>query len=70
MKSVIGAGVALEKLAALMPDTGHLLNKDGSTLEVAVNTLKGGEHLLVKPGEKIPPTPSSSKVRPQPMNRC
>jgi Cu2+-exporting ATPase len=54
MNSVIGAGAALEKLAALMPDTGHLLNNDGSTQEVAVNTLKGGEHLLVKPGEKIP----------------
>jgi len=54
MKSVIGAGAALEKLAALMPDTAHLLSNDGSTREVAVNTLKGGEHLLVKPGEKIP----------------
>ena len=54
MKSVIGAGAALEKLAALMPDTAHLLNNDGSAQEIAVSTLKGGEHLLVKPGEKIP----------------
>jgi Cu2+-exporting ATPase len=54
MKSVIGAGAALEKLAALMPDTAHLLNSDGGTKEVAVNTLRGGENLLVKPGEKIP----------------
>jgi P-type Cu2+ transporter len=54
MKSVIGAGAALEKLAALMPDAAHLLNNDGSIQEVAVNTLKGGEHLLVKPGEKMP----------------
>jgi P-type Cu2+ transporter len=54
MKSVIGAGAALEKLVALMPDTAHLLSTDGSTQEVAVSTLKGGEHLLVKPGEKIP----------------
>jgi Cu2+-exporting ATPase len=54
MKSVIGAGAALEKLAALMPDTAHLLNSDGSTQEVAVTTLKGDERLLVKPGEKIP----------------
>jgi P-type Cu2+ transporter len=54
MKSVIGAGAALERLAALMPDTAHLLNSDGSTQQVAVHTLKGGEHLLVKPGEKIP----------------
>jgi P-type Cu2+ transporter len=35
MKSVIGAGAALEKLAALLPDTAHLLNSDGSTQEVA-----------------------------------
>jgi Cu2+-exporting ATPase len=54
MKSVIGAGAALEKLAALMPDIAHLLNSDGSTQEVTVTTLKGGERLLVKPGEKIP----------------
>ena len=54
MKSVMGAGKALEKLAALIPDTAHLLNSDGSTQEIAVSTLKGGEHLLVKPGEKIP----------------
>jgi len=54
MKSVIGAGKALESLAALIPDTAHLLNTDGSIQDIAVNTLKGGEHLLVKPGEKIP----------------
>src|SRR5262245_25459157 len=54
MRSVRGAGAALEKLAAPRPDTAHLLSNDGSTREVAVNTLKGGEHLLVKPGEKIP----------------
>ena len=54
MKSVMGAGKALEKLAALIPDTAHLLNSDGSTQEIAVSALKGGEHLLVKPGEKIP----------------
>jgi P-type Cu2+ transporter len=53
MKSVMGAGKALEKLAALIPDTAHLLNSDGSIQEIAVTTLKGGEHLLVKPGEKI-----------------
>ncbi|HJT41971.1 MAG TPA: copper-translocating P-type ATPase [Rhizomicrobium sp.] len=54
MKSVMGAGKALESLAALIPDTAHLLNKDGSVQDIAVSALKGGEHLLVKPGEKIP----------------
>jgi Cu2+-exporting ATPase len=54
MKSVMGAGNALQKLAALIPDTAHLLNSDGSTQDIAVSTLKGGEQLLVKPGERIP----------------
>jgi len=54
MKSVMGAGQALETLAALMPDTAHLLNSDGNIQEIRVNTLKGGERLLVKPGEKVP----------------
>jgi Cu2+-exporting ATPase len=54
MRSVMGAGRALELLAALIPDTAHLLRADGSVLDVAVGSLKGGEYLLVKPGEKIP----------------
>jgi Cu2+-exporting ATPase len=54
MRSVMGAGKALESLAALIPDTAHLLKPDGTVEDVAVNRLKGGEHLLVKPGEKIP----------------
>jgi Cu2+-exporting ATPase len=54
MKSVMGAGNALQKLAALIPDTAHLLSNDGSTQDIAVSTLKGGEQLLVKPGERIP----------------
>ena len=54
MKSVLGAGRALEKLASLMPDEAHLLAADGSVSEVSVSTLVGGEHLLIKPGEKVP----------------
>ena len=54
MKSVMGAGRALESLSALIPDTAHLLEADGGIREVAVDALKGGEHLLVKPGERIP----------------
>jgi Cu2+-exporting ATPase len=54
MKSVMGAGKALESLAALIPDSAHLIKSDGGTEDVPVNILKGGEHLLVKPGEKIP----------------
>jgi len=54
MKSVLGAGRALEKLAALMPDEAHLVAEDGSVSDVSVSTLTGGEHLLIKPGEKVP----------------
>ena len=54
MRSVMGAGAALEKLAALIPDVAHLWNGDGSTSDIRVSALKGGEQLLVKPGERIP----------------
>ncbi|QQG37449.1 MAG: cadmium-translocating P-type ATPase [Micavibrio aeruginosavorus] len=54
MKSVMGAGKALEKLAALMPDIAHLLKPDGSTEDVPVSSLKNGDRLLIKPGEKVP----------------
>lgn len=54
MKSVLGAGRALDKLASLMPDDAHLIAEDGSVSDVSVSTLTGGEHLLIKPGEKIP----------------
>jgi Cu2+-exporting ATPase len=54
MKSVMGAGAALEKLAALIPETAHLQNSDGTVQDVPVDTLQGGERLLVKPGERIP----------------
>jgi Cu2+-exporting ATPase len=54
MKSVLGAGRALEKLASLMPDEAHLVADDGTVADVPVSTLKGGEHLLIKPGEKVP----------------
>ena len=54
MKSVLGAGRALEKLASLMPDEAHLIAEDGSVGDVPVSTLVGGESLLIKPGEKVP----------------
>lgn len=54
MKSVMGAGKALERLAALMPDTAHRLKDDGSVEDIAVSALNNGDKLLVKPGEKVP----------------
>ncbi|MFO8133869.1 MAG: copper-translocating P-type ATPase [Thermoplasmatota archaeon] len=53
MRSVKGASRALEKLAQLMPDTAHRVTEDG-TEEVPVDELRAGDHLMVKPGEKIP----------------
>ena len=54
MKSVMGAGKALEELARLMPDTAHRRKADGSVEDVPVGELKGGDRLLIKPGEKVP----------------
>ena len=54
MRSVMGASAALESLVALMPSTAHRLRRDGGTEEVPVSALRPGEHVLVKPGEKIP----------------
>lgn len=54
MKSVMGAGKALEQLARLIPDMAHKIEKDGSIQDVSTHTLKKGDKYLVKPGEKIP----------------
>ncbi|NYT01356.1 MAG: heavy metal translocating P-type ATPase, partial [Methanosarcinales archaeon] len=53
MRSVLGASRALEELIKIMPSEAHLI-KDGQTLDVKVDTLKPGDRVLVKPGEKIP----------------
>ncbi|PID03742.1 heavy metal translocating P-type ATPase [Sporosarcina sp. P2] len=54
MRSVMGASKALEELAKLMPSEAHLIDEDGNIKEVDVTELKHGDHVLVKPGEKIP----------------
>lgn len=54
MKSVMGAGEALEKLAKLMPANAHKIMSDGKTVDIPLNELAIGDHVLVKPGEKIP----------------
>ncbi|MBN2121747.1 copper-translocating P-type ATPase [Candidatus Micrarchaeota archaeon] len=53
MRSVLGASRALEGLAELMPDTAHLLKKGGA-VEVKTSSLKKGERVLIKPGERVP----------------
>ena len=54
MKSVMGAGQALEQLAKLMPSDAHKVFADGSTKDVPLGELQKGDKVLVKPGEKVP----------------
>ena len=53
MRSVMGASMALEKLAALIPDVAHLV-KGKEIADVNVKELKENDVILVKPGEKMP----------------
>ncbi len=53
MRSVLGASRALEELVKIMPSEAHLL-KDGQTMDVSVESLKPGDKVLIKPGEKVP----------------
>ncbi|HKL60737.1 MAG TPA: heavy metal translocating P-type ATPase, partial [Sphaerochaeta sp.] len=54
MKSVMGASRALDELLKLLPEEAHLIQKDGTTVDVVVTELKAGDSILVKPGETIP----------------
>ncbi len=54
MKSVMGAGKALEQLASLIPDIAHKVLDDGTIQDVPTHILKKGDKCLVKPGEKVP----------------
>ncbi|MCR6546042.1 copper-translocating P-type ATPase [Dehalobacterium formicoaceticum] len=54
MKSVQGASRSLEELVKLMPEEAHLIRENGEISDVPVSTLKSGDRILIKPGEKIP----------------
>ncbi len=54
MRSVARAGNALEELAKLLPAQAHRVRSDNSIEEVSVEELHPGDHVLIKPGEKIP----------------
>ncbi len=54
MRSIMGASNALEELVKLMPNEAHKVDKDGNVEDVAVSELAEGDHVLVKPGEKVP----------------
>jgi ATPase, P-type (transporting), HAD superfamily, subfamily IC len=53
MKSVMGASMALEALAKLMPSDAHKLMPDGSFKDVPLGELAVDDKVLIKPGEKI-----------------
>ncbi|MET3877623.1 copper-translocating P-type ATPase [Chitinophaga sp. OAE865] len=52
MKSVMGASRELELLVQLMPDEAHLVHGD-HVMDVKTASLKAGDVILVKPGEKV-----------------
>ncbi|WP_085505936.1 heavy metal translocating P-type ATPase [Thalassobacillus devorans] len=54
MRSIMGASNALEELVKLMPNEAHRVKENGETEDIAVSDLQTGDHVLVKPGEKIP----------------
>lgn len=54
MKSVLGAGKALEELVKLMPSVAHKVLPDGNTRDISLSQLVIHDQVLVKPGEKIP----------------
>ncbi len=54
MRSVMGASRALEELVKLMPSSAHKIMDDGSTMDVPLDELSVGDHVIIKPGEKVP----------------
>jgi Cu2+-exporting ATPase len=54
MRSVMGASQALEELVKLMPKNAHKIMPDKSTFDVPLSELVVNDHVLVKPGEKVP----------------
>lgn len=48
------AGEAIQKLLELGAKMAHKVQPDGATIDVEVETLKAGDIVLVKPGEKMP----------------
>lgn len=54
MKSILGAGQALEALVKLMPSVAHKIMTNGSIQDVSLVQLNIDDKVIIKPGEKIP----------------
>lgn len=63
MRSVMGASNALEELVKMMPSDAHIIDENGEVKDVKVSSLKHGDKVLVKPGEKVPVDGSIVKGR-------
>ncbi|MBP1928228.1 Cu2+-exporting ATPase [Methanolinea mesophila] len=54
MRSVMGTSRALEELVKLLPSQAHRVRDDGSEEDVSLESVRSGERVRVKPGERIP----------------
>ncbi|WP_420864998.1 copper-translocating P-type ATPase [Liquorilactobacillus ghanensis] len=54
MNAMMGAGNALQKMAALLPKTAHVITADDQVVEMAVAQLKEGQLLQIRAGESVP----------------
>jgi Cu2+-exporting ATPase len=54
MRSVMGAGKALDALAQLMPAIAHKILNDGTIIDIPLDSVQQHDTLLVRPGEKVP----------------
>jgi Cu2+-exporting ATPase len=53
MQSVAGASRELELLVQLMPSDAHMVHEGGHVMDVKTDSLKTGDIILIKPGEKV-----------------
>ncbi len=54
MRSIMGASRALEALVSLMPSEAHKIDLDGVVVDISVSELQPGDHVSVRPGERVP----------------
>ena len=54
MKSIMGASRALEELVKFMPSSAHKIMSNGSVIDVPLDELNVKDHVIIKPGEKVP----------------
>ena len=53
-KASLKASEAVQKLISLLPKTAHKIEENGEIKDVDINSIKVGDLILVKPGERIP----------------